>query len=107
MRLVLSSATVPAGLTHGAAQVTVNVAVPVIGEMASLKAAVITLLLKGTRVALFRGATAVPVGGAALLSKPSTVSRPPLPPPQAASAPTRRAASHGLMFMDRFISFPR
>jgi hypothetical protein len=51
MVLVASSDTVPMGLTHGAAQVTVKLALPVSGFIGSLKAAVMRVLLVGTPVA--------------------------------------------------------
>jgi hypothetical protein len=56
-----SRATAPVGLTQGAAQVTVKLAAPVIGAIASLNAAVIAVLI-ATPVALLTGATAVTVG---------------------------------------------
>src|SRR4029077_1516528 len=57
-----SRATLPAGLTQGAVQVTVKLAAPVIGAMGSLKAAVTESLI-GTPTALLAGVTAVTVGG--------------------------------------------
>ena len=59
--LVLSRATVPAGLTQGAAQDTEKLAVPVIEAIGSLNAAVIAVL-RGTPDAPLTGATAVTVG---------------------------------------------
>jgi len=99
MRLVLSSVTVPVGLVHGAAQVTVNVAAPAIGAMASLNAAVISALLMGMPVALFAGATAVTVGGRIAVESKPRISPLPPPPPQATSAPVKKTASHGRMLL--------
>jgi hypothetical protein len=63
MRLVESSETVPLGLLHGAAQVTVKLELPVIGATGSLNWALMTVLLAATPVALATGAVAVTVGG--------------------------------------------
>ena len=97
-RFALSSATVPVGLVQGAAQLITKLAGPVMGPTASLNAAVISVLLTATPVALTAGATAVTVGGRGGVSKPRMGSLPP-PPPQAARAPTNIAASHGLMVL--------
>ena len=72
---VAFKATLPLGLTQGALQVTVKLAVPVIGFIGALKAAVITVLLTATPVALLTGATAVTVGATAT----GTTTPPPLP----------------------------
>ena len=61
-----SRATVPAGLTQGAAQVRVKLAAPVIGAMGSLNIAA-TETLSDTPTALLTGATAVTVGGAGVV----------------------------------------
>src|SRR5580704_8518743 len=58
---VASSATVPVGFTHGAAQVTVKLAAPLIGAIGSLNAAATAVLIP-TPVAVLTGATAVTVG---------------------------------------------
>src|SRR5665213_4363615 len=62
------SATVPAGLTHGAAQASVKAAPPVIGAIASLKSTLMTESLIGTPVVLSAGATDVTVGASAVLA---------------------------------------
>ena len=103
MRPVASSDDVPAGLTHGAAHVTVKAAEPVKGAIASLNAAVTLALLVATPVAPSCGATAVTVGGDAVEGKPRIGSRPPLPPPQAARATATIAASHGRMLWYLFM----
>jgi len=64
IEFVESSATVPTGLTQGDEQVSVKLAVPVMGAIASLNEATMMSLFNGTPVELFAGATADTVGGA-------------------------------------------
>jgi hypothetical protein len=63
---VESSATVPVGFTHGAAQVNVMLAAPVSGDTGWLNVA-LTLVLSGTAVAFATGISAVTVGGSAVV----------------------------------------
>src|SRR5580704_9838075 len=66
MVFVASRVTVPVALTHGAAHVTVMLAVPVIGATASFNVAV-TRVLVNTPVAPFKGVTAVTMGTSAAI----------------------------------------
>jgi hypothetical protein len=98
MSLAAFSPTVPVGLTHGAAQVTVKLAVPVIDDIGSLKAAVIMVLLVATPVALLTGATAVTVGGTTGVTGLAPVPRmgdcPAPPPPHPAANMLNSSAMH-------------
>jgi len=67
MDCVASSATVPSGLTQGAAQVRVKLAPPLNAAMGTLNAALMTNSLIATPVAPSTGATAVTVGASAVL----------------------------------------
>jgi hypothetical protein len=88
---VASSATVPVGLTHGAAQVTLKLAAPLIGAIGSLNVAA-TVVLTGTPAALLRGATAVTIGASVATPVPNTASR--LQP--AATRPSSNAVNHAV-----------
>ena len=80
--LLASSVTVPVGLVQDAAQVTVKLAAPVIGAIASLKEAAMTGLLVATPVALLAGVTAVTVGAIAAVAPPDPrIGARPWPPP--------------------------
>lgn len=67
IEFVAFKATVPLGLTHGAAQVTVKVAAPLIDAMGSLNVALMTALSVATSVEWSAGETAVTVGAGAEL----------------------------------------
>src|ERR1700679_3367233 len=87
---VVSRVTVPVALTHGAAHVTVMLAVPVIGATGSFNVAV-TRELFNTPVAPLSGVTAVTAGTRAavpLLPKMASLLQP------AANAPSVSAISH-------------
>src|ERR1700683_1113151 len=62
-----SRVTVPVGLVQGDAQVTVKLAAPLSGAMASLNVAVMTGLATTTPVARLTGVTAVTVGASCAL----------------------------------------
>jgi hypothetical protein len=59
---VASRLTAPVGLTHGAAQVSVKVAAPVIGETGSFKVADMEVVVRSTLAAPFTGVSAITAG---------------------------------------------
>jgi hypothetical protein len=65
---VASRLTTPVGLTHGAAQVSVKVAVPVIGETASFSVAVTEGVVISTPVAPSVGVSAITAGTSAAVA---------------------------------------
>jgi hypothetical protein len=73
---VASSATVPAGLTQGAAHVSVKRAAPLIAAIGTLNAALMTNSLIAMPVAPSIGATAVTVGASAELGVAPVVNCP-------------------------------
>jgi hypothetical protein len=79
------------GLTHGAAQVTVKLAAPLIGAIGSLNVAV-TVVATGTPTALLRGVTAVTIGASVATPAPRMGSR--LQP--AAKRPSSNAVYHAV-----------
>jgi hypothetical protein len=85
---VASRLTTPVGLTHGAAHVTVILAVPVGGATGSFSVAVMTLVLVSTSVAPSAGVSAVTAGTSAATPFVPRMGSLPQPAANTPSAPT-------------------